>query len=177
MARKQTFRLRFTFWLDMLNDIEQDLADYIETLKTQRSFVKTVRNGLRVMRDLQAGQVEILFELFPWIKAEFIAGVMPKPDTDPSGNEKIRKELEQIRDLLLRNSTPPIVASEAPTGNIRMLTANGAAAPGAPRALNVPALTLPTFDDDEDGDTLIIGRDTSVDSALNFVNSMLALQQ
>lgn len=172
MTRKQSFRLRHTFWLDMMNHAEQELSEYIETLKAQRTFVKTVRDGLRLMRDLREGRVDVLFELFPLLKAEFIAGVMPKPDNDPSGNEKVQRQLDELKDLLLRSTTPPMVA--APINGPRPLMMAGAAATG-PKPLGAPTFDLPRFDDD-DTDTLIIAKDTNTDSAQNFLNSMLNLQ-
>jgi hypothetical protein len=172
MAKKQRFQLRFTFWLDMLDSEGQDLADYVEQLKSKRSFAKTIRDGLRLVRDLRAGKVDVLFELFPWVKAEFIAGITPKPDG--GSDDRMRREFEELKALILSTSNPPIVA--APAGSPRPLMAMGTATSG-PQALSVPKFDLPRFDDDDDTDTLILAKDTRTDSAANFLNSMLALQQ
>jgi hypothetical protein len=167
VTRKKTFRLRFTFWLDMLNGVEQDLADYIEELKSARTFAKTIRDGLRLIRDLRAGHVEVLFELFPWIRTEFIAGIMPKPDA--SGSDKLQRELEQIKDLLLRGTTAPLLAAVGAPRGLQPVS------DGSPRSLNAQTFDLPRFDAD-DLDTLVLSKDTSTNSAQNFLNSMLALQ-
>lgn len=169
MTRKQHFRLRFTFWLDMLNDEEQSLADYVEELKTRRSFAKTIRDGLRLVRDLRAGKVDVLFELFPWVKAEFIAGITSKSDS--RGDDRMHREFEELKALILSTSNAPLVA--APAGNPRPLMSISAGA--APQALNVPKFDLPRFDDD-DIDTLVIAKDTKTDSAANFLKSMMNLQ-
>jgi len=164
MARKQRFRLRFTFWLDMLDHEEQALAEQIETLKTQRTFAKTIRDGIRLISDLRAGKLDVLFELFPWVRAEFLAGVQPQKT---AGELELQRQLERLEKLLTEQRT---VHSDAPR-LLQPVTVDG------PRALNVPKFDLPRFDDDDEAETLVLTKDTSADSALNFLNSMLRLQQ
>lgn len=68
MARQgKSFRLRFTFWLDLDKPEENELADYIDELKRQRKFVTTIKQGLRLIRDLRAGNTDVLLELFPLV--------------------------------------------------------------------------------------------------------------
>ena len=160
MPRKQSFRLRFTFWLDMLIPEEQGLADYVAELKTQRSFVRTIRDGLRLMRDLRAGSTDVLFELFPFVRQQLVP---PPPQAGDAGD--LKRELDELKELLLRSTTPPLVAA-----------ARSAAPLIGPKPLGAPKFDLPTFDDEDDTDTLILAKDTRTDSALNFLNSMLALQ-
>lgn len=66
---RKSFRLKFTFWLDDMRPDESDLITYIEELKAQRKFVTTIKQGLRLMRDLREGGVDVLFELFPHLKS------------------------------------------------------------------------------------------------------------
>lgn len=164
MTRKQSFRLRFTFWLDLNAPAENDLADYVEDLKAKRSFVKTIRDGLRLMRDLRAGKTDVLCELFPFVAQQLA--------TPPKSNDSsdIKRELDELKELLLRSTTPPMVAM--PAGSPRPLM--GAGAVNGPKPLGAPKFDLPRFDDDED--TLVISKDTRTDSAQNFLNSMMALQ-
>ncbi|MBZ0291639.1 MAG: hypothetical protein K8L99_03640 [Anaerolineae bacterium] len=65
------FRLRYVFWLDMNKPDEAELADTVASLKEQRSFASTIRDGIRLVCDLRAGRLDALFELFPWVRAEF----------------------------------------------------------------------------------------------------------
>ena len=160
MAQKTSFRLRFTFWLDMLNTEEQALGDYVEELKSQRRFVQTVRDGLRLIKDLRAGNTKVLLELFPLVKAQ----LAPPPASNDTSD--IKKELDALKELL-RSATPQIVAAPRSIAPI-VLTGN-------PRPLEAPKFDLPRFDDD-DGETLVFSKDTRTDSAQNFLNSMLALQ-
>ena len=60
--------MKFTFWLDATKADEDELIDQIEILKQQRLFAKTIRDGIRLICDLRAGQVDVLFELFPWVE-------------------------------------------------------------------------------------------------------------
>jgi len=62
------YRLRFTFWLDMLKPDELALADKIELLKNQRLFAQTIRDGIRLVCDLRAGRLDVLYELHPLLR-------------------------------------------------------------------------------------------------------------
>lgn len=152
MTRKRRFPFRFEFWLDLNDDTENTLADYIAELKAARTFVTTVRDGLRLIRDLRSGEINVLLELFPMVAAK-----LQKP-TPQASNDDIKREIAALQELLLsQNSNAPLVA--------------------APRALNAPSsFALPTLDDD-DMDTIVLSKDTNTDSALNFLNSMMNLQQ
>ena len=164
MTKKERFRLRFTFWLDMLDHEEQALAEKIETLKTQRTFAKTIRDGIRLICDLRAGKLDVLFELFPWVKAEFLAGVQPQKT---AGEVELQHQLERLEKLLTAQQT---VRSDTPKA-LQSVSVDG------PPSLNVPKFDLPRFDDDDEAETLVLTKDTSTDSALNFLNSMMRLQQ
>lgn len=67
----ESFRKRFTFWLDLYKDDELALAEEIEGLKKGRQFTKSIRDGLRLITDLQAGRTDVLLELFPWVVRHF----------------------------------------------------------------------------------------------------------
>ena len=66
MAAK-SFRMKFMFWLDTTKADEEQLIEQVEALKQTRLFSKTIRDGIRLICDLRAGQTDILFELFPWV--------------------------------------------------------------------------------------------------------------
>jgi hypothetical protein len=71
MAKKQRFRMRFTFWLDLLKTDEADLAALIEQYKEARAFVGAIRDGLRLISDLKQGRVGVLLEIAPWVQEYF----------------------------------------------------------------------------------------------------------
>ena len=66
------YRLMYRFWLDMEKPEEELIADKIEHLKNERSFTSVIRDGIRLVCDLREGKLDVLFELFPWVRAEFV---------------------------------------------------------------------------------------------------------
>lgn len=157
------FRLRYAFWLNLMDSAENTLAERIETLKAERSFAKTIRDGIRLICDLRAGKLDILFELFPWVKAEFLAGMQLQKT---AGETELQRQLERLEKLFTEQRT----ARSDSLQPFQPVSMEG------PRALSTPKFELPRFDDEET-DTLVVQRDTSSDSALNFLNAMLRLQQ
>jgi hypothetical protein len=99
MAKR--FRLRFTFWLDMQKPDETELAETIEILKQNRSFVATIRDGIRLICDLKAGQTEVLFELFPWVSEAL------RPVPAPT-EQRLQEQINRLEALLLAQGNIPI---------------------------------------------------------------------
>lgn len=89
-------RLQYRFWLNADKDDELLLTAEIDRLKAERSFVGTIRDGIRLIIDLRQKRVGVLFELFPWIKSEL--PTPPEPDKD-----KLMREIEMMKQLLLAN--------------------------------------------------------------------------
>lgn len=77
-------RERVNFWLDLEKDDQFEVADMVFELKRQRAFSKTVRNGLRLMMDLQAGRVNVLLELFPDVVDAIAEQGRALPPGDPA---------------------------------------------------------------------------------------------
>ena len=65
-------RPRFSFWLNRDKEDDCSLIKLIAYLKAERLFTQTIRDGLRLINDLRAGNLNVLFELFPWVRAEFM---------------------------------------------------------------------------------------------------------
>lgn len=74
------YRIRYSFWLDVLKPDEREIDDYIADLKRGRKFAQTIREGLKLVATLREGRVDLLESLFPFIR------------------EHYRKEFEQPRD-------------------------------------------------------------------------------
>lgn len=112
MTKKKTtktqkrFRLRFPFWLDLNKPDEAEVADAIAILKEQRSFSKTIRDGIRLICDLRAGQVDVLFELFPWVKETLTQTISAAPTT------ALERQLERLESMLKeQGDTPALLAN------------------------------------------------------------------
>lgn len=58
-------REKFSFWLDTEKEEEQLIADTIVELKQERAFSRTVRDGIRLIYELERGNLDYLFELYP----------------------------------------------------------------------------------------------------------------
>jgi|GEM_PF-2932629 len=77
-------RLRFNFWLNRDKPEEELIADKIEQLKRERSFTSVIRDGIRLICDLREGNLDVLFDFFPWVKAEFLAYMRELQPTEPA---------------------------------------------------------------------------------------------
>mgnify|MGYP003394866620 FL=1 len=148
--RASRFRLRFPFWLDMNKPDEHALAELVETLKTKKLFAKTIRDGIRLVNDLREGRLDVLCELFPWVKEEMGKGRAIQ------STDAIEAQLARLEFLMKQ-------------GREDFQSAAG------PKPLSVPSFSLPRFEDD-DADTLIITKNYDASSTTNFVNMMKNLQ-
>jgi hypothetical protein len=133
-------------------------------------WASTIRDALRLILDLRQGKLDVLFELFPWVRAEFMEYIQSlQPQKSPAELD-LQRQLERLEQLLLKQGDTPI---DPPTP-IKMLTNNG----GGPLPLQVTPkkITTPTFEDDDD-DLLIIRKDKNAghQSAINFIKSAFAL--
>jgi hypothetical protein len=161
MATQRSRRL-FKFWLNLYNDIEYEIAESLEYAKRRREYTGIIRDGIRLILSLRQGRVDVLLELFPWLESEIVKS--PTVAALSSQNGALQQQLERLEQLILQQGAVP-VDMPAYSNN-----------PSGPKALDVPRFDLPTLEDDDD-DTIALNKDTSTNSAMNFVNSMLSLQQ
>ena len=63
-------RLRVLFWLNSEREIDLQLKQYIEDLKSKRKFVKTVRDGLLLIKTLRDGDTSVLYRMFPLLQQQ-----------------------------------------------------------------------------------------------------------
>lgn len=111
-SRNHMARKRFTFWLDDKKPTEADIAETIPALKSQRSFAKTIRDGIRLIVDLRNGNTDVLFELFPLLKAKLQA--------DFGGNSGNGLTEDKIRTIIWEATNDPtagIVMKSLPSGS------------------------------------------------------------
>ena len=99
------FRLRYVFWLDMHKPDEERIADQIDHLKSERSFARTIRDGIRLICDLRAGRLDVLFELFPWVSTALAEQGAP---SENASAKALREQLERIEYQLLQQGNTPI---------------------------------------------------------------------
>jgi hypothetical protein len=146
-------RYKFSFWLDCDKDNELLLADAIDDLKHKRSFAGTVRDGIRLVCDLRRGKLDVLFELFPWVRAEFLEYMQSFQPNKSAAEQRLEQQLARLEKLLLQQASTP----------------------AGPRPMVLPRPTA-----DEDDTALLTVTKAKVDGrqiTQNFINSMMRLQQ
>lgn len=178
MSNKRN-RLQFIFWLDIDKQSDLTVIKDIQELKKERSFTQTIRDGVRLIRDLRQGNLTVLFELFPWAKAEFVAGVVAQQET------AIQKELQKLQELIeqgantLGTSSRPHQVQETPDNLPSIFTEEKVANPSEARdnfANGMGDLFADDDDDlfDDDDDLVVIKKDTSTNASQNLINSLMA---
>jgi len=63
------YRVQHRFWFDVDKPDEAALNDLTVDLKRARKFQTTIRDGIRLVSELQQGRVGALLELYPWLPA------------------------------------------------------------------------------------------------------------
>lgn len=149
-------RYKFNFWLDCNKDDELLLAEQVDQLKRERLFTRTIRDGIRLIADLRAGRLDVLFELFPWVRAEFMATLSPTTD--------IQQQLARLETLLLAQGHQPVAHVTPDSGR------------GGPKPLGTRPPATPVNDDDDFPELVVKKQADNHQVAHNFLRSVFALQ-
>lgn len=147
MALGKRYRLRFSFWLNILNPDEELIADEIELLKNERSFARACRDGIMLISDLRKGRSDQLIALFDWLRAplelyqSLIEGetsmlyhlfpdIAPKPMPPPAPPKEVdelkqritilESEVDLLRGILIKQQSPGAVDTA-----VKMTSADG----------------------------------------------------
>jgi len=158
VTMRQRFMLKHNFWLNLNNPVEEALAETIAALKEKRLFAQTVRDGIRLICDLRQGKLDVLFALFPWVRAEFLDYMQSLQPDKSAAEARLEQQLARLEQLLLQQAIGP----------------KGALGPRGPLAKVAGPVS------DEDDAALVTVTKTKVDGAhiaQNFIRSMMALQQ
>lgn len=165
MGRKRTTRKpvkRTTRHFQLRVDHPEDshVAEILDFKRGQRAEVTTIRNGVRLLWALENGDTSVLFEMFPHLKPQLA------PSTPGGAGGGAGGELQEIKAML------EMVVSQQSSGGYQLQSVKPATT-GAPRALDVPKLAMPVFDDDDDDmPTLIIQKSTNTDASANLLKAM-----
>jgi hypothetical protein len=100
----------------------------------------------------------VLFELFPWVKVEFLAGVQAQETT---GERALREQLERIERQLLQQGNVPLALPTLSSS-------------GQPKTMAVPQFSLPV-EDEEDTMPFVMHKKTSDDAGRTLLNTVLHL--
>ena len=183
-------RLQFKFWLATNVERDRAVGEYLHEMKKKRKMLPTIRDAIRLIRDLRAGRVDVLLELFPFVRD---AIAPPQPSAGDEFAEIIADQqailLAKIDALSLAaiQPDPPLEARTAPNPAISSpdIAQNpGITAPDvseAPRASGPRPMAVPQFaapePDISDDDVLIIHKDANAgkQATANFLSSVQAL--
>lgn len=120
-------RWRVTFWIDDKKPDELTIGQQVLELKKKRQFARVVKDGIRLITSLRAGQTDVLFELFPHLEGQLASKSSTPPDSGDM--ERIADRAAQQaaeRVLLQMPSLPatalvavPIKPSAAPVATIK----------------------------------------------------------
>ena len=110
--------------------------------------------------------MDVLFELFPWVRAEFLEYMSTLQPQYNELNSALQKQLTRLENLLLGQGNIPINTSSEPKKH-------GA---NEPKKMTVRQVAAPVFDDDE-GIMVIRKTTASGNAAQNFLNNAFKLVQ
>jgi hypothetical protein len=95
------------FWLDVRKRDEYALSEQIDELKQKRLYAKTLREGIRLICDLRAGRLDVLFELFPWVQVEFLKHMQTIQPVRSEAEQELQRQLERLERLMLERGYVP----------------------------------------------------------------------
>lgn len=167
MGRKQrqrripvkTGRVSHRFELDIRKAVEGDLDKEIRQLTMDRKFASTVRNALRLVISLNAGDTSVLAELYPHLVTNMIGQGIPVPT--PPDTSNLERKVDDLTDL---------VVSLRKAGEYVMQPTASQPQPGGLKAIAAPAFKMPVFDEDDELPTVIVKK--ARDAGLNFLESL-----
>lgn len=147
-------RMQFRWALDLRKRCEFDIAFWLEDLKVSRQFTTVMRNAIRLYRDFEAGEYNVLRELFPNVVKKIVDDARP-------ASEDFNRLLAELADL-----------------KCQQMIGQGAASQPGPRAMSIPAIPGPAAAPDDDVALVVTkAKGSGGASALNFLASVNNLQQ
>ena len=153
-----TYRVMQKFWLDLEKPDEEEINQMIDNYKRKRQFSRIIRDGIRLMWSLGQGDLDVLFELFPWVMDVFYQRALA--DYQPQ-DAALQQQLARLEKLLIEQGSVPI--DQVPTG---------------PKPLMMSP--VPETVDDEDDSALLTLKKTasaSKQASANFLASAFSLQE
>jgi hypothetical protein len=115
--KRRRYRKQFWFQLDLNKPDEQKIASRIGDLKRERTFSKTIRDGIRLIWDLQKGRVEVLQELFPWVleQQSDTSSETAIEKVTSTTEDLMRQHIERLESLILQQGATPIADGIKPS--------------------------------------------------------------
>lgn len=90
------------FWLDMKHADQEAMSIIVEDLRQRRQLARTIRDGIRLVCDLRAGNIDVLLELFPWV------GDALHRDPVISTEQRLQAQIARLEALLVAQGNVPL---------------------------------------------------------------------
>lgn len=103
-------RWRVTFWIDDRKTDELAIGQQVLELKKKRQFARVVKDGIRLITSLRAGQTDVLFELFPHLEGQLASKSIPPPDSGDLERLVDRAAQQAAERVLLQMPSLPATA-------------------------------------------------------------------
>lgn len=94
----KTGRVSHRFELDIRKAVEGDLDKEIRQLTMDRKFASTVRNALRLVISLNAGDTSVLAELYPHLVTDMVGRGIPV--ATPPDTSNLERKVDDLTDLI-----------------------------------------------------------------------------
>lgn len=177
-------RRTYRFELDGTRAAERAIGESLAHLKKQRAYLPFIRNALRLMFSLLAGDLSVLMELFPnivqRIRDDAIADYVQERPASSDFEALIRDFADHIDDRLDAVQAAVATAPQSPLPGLQPVMGQTIAmqpVAGGPTQLAAPQFDVPDFDDDADI-ILEVRKDETAGAVAgdNFIRAMMALQ-
>ncbi|MBA3868607.1 MAG: hypothetical protein H0X30_05600 [Anaerolineae bacterium] len=117
----QRKRKQFKFWLDLLKPQEKYLADVVAWLTEQGEFVRSIRDGLRLIYDLRFQKDTCsLLEMFPDIRERLQVSTAAPIAGGGGGQSELAKEI--AAQIILQGGTPGYLMQSHPLHSDDLIT-------------------------------------------------------
>lgn len=150
-------RIQFRFWLDANKPEQAEMGDKLDRMKADKnkSFAAFIRNAIRLMLSLMAGETIVLVELFPHVVEAIRA------DATPTAGDSLEAIVRRaIKDEIGQRELTPIEAK--PSGGLQQIG-------------GLQKIQPPSFDDNEIELTVSKAKGDG-NATQNFLNAMWGLQ-
>lgn len=108
---EKTGRVSHRFELNIRRSHEADLDEAILKLVADRKFAATIRNALRLVISLNAGDTSVLNELYPEVVNNLAVGQGNNPPEPPPDIKALNDRVEQLTQIVLQNSVGSVMSS------------------------------------------------------------------
>ncbi len=163
---KNTYKFRLSS-----KDVESGLKLHVDDLASRRVLTDEIKTALTLLAQLKAGNRELLDSLFPNICAASQPPPSNSGDMEKRIADMVAKKLEGK--LQQRPVSQDAGIPDGRAGGFPLM--QPAMKPSAGTLDNGRVMSLPTFDDDDSEDTIVLNKSTGMMNGENAIAAMLKI--